>query len=73
MTKHAAKDARGYLRMSQVLQLQEKPEMALEIYKLALRRCTTEDPEKIRVCAALASSKPRDADAGSYCKQNAMN
>lgn len=65
MTKHAAKDARGYLRMGQVLQLQEKPEMALEVYKLGLRRCATEDPDKIRVCIASTTTMQRDADTGS--------
>ncbi|EKG18144.1 F-box domain cyclin-like protein [Macrophomina phaseolina MS6] len=68
MTKHAAKDARGYLRMSQVLQLQEKPEMALEIYKLALRRCTTEDPEKIRLLQA-----KRDELTGKLCKPKSQD
>ncbi|OJD35703.1 f-box domain protein [Diplodia corticola] len=52
MTKHAAQDARGYLRMGQVLHLQEKPEMAIEVYKLGLRRCPSEDPEKIRLMQA---------------------
>ncbi|KAK0653913.1 F-box/TPR repeat protein pof3 [Lasiodiplodia hormozganensis] len=52
ITKHAPKDCRGYLRMGQVLQLQEKPEMALEVYKLGLRRCPSEDPEKLHLMQA---------------------
>ncbi|KAL1647732.1 hypothetical protein SLS58_002533 [Diplodia intermedia] len=52
MTKHATEDARGYLRMGQVLQLQEKTEMAVEVYKLGLRRCSSGDPEKIRLMQA---------------------
>lgn len=58
MTKHAARDARGYLRMGQVLQLQEKAEMALEVYKLGLRRCPSDESESILVCVALAVFQP---------------
>lgn len=58
ITKHAPKDCRGYLRMGQVLQLQEKPEMALEVYKLGLRRCPSEDPEQLHVCAAHSVLSP---------------
>lgn len=68
MTKHQAGDARGYLRMAQVLHQQEKPEMALEVYKLGLRRCPNESPEKLRLLQAKRDeltrklSKPKSQD-----------